>query len=289
MKKRLVIGLFIYLALVGVGIVAYFGIQVARHGYDATVGGGGTNIWQTEETQTSQPGSTGTQSTQPGQQTAGPGNQLSQVQNPGQDSTATALQQQGLTPDTASLLNPSGLPKDTLAKIPGTGIKSPVNKTDGIDIKPQIDLSGGGLSSGGLNLKPGGTDLGTGLPSGGTSLKPGQDLSNVDLSGGSSGKGSGSSSSSSSSGEVLKLEKELESVYRNDHDLSATISKAQQILKMDPENAKAKLYTKMVKAEQKALKYEDSGESDKALAEWQKILNWDPGNRWAKKGVERNQ
>ena len=288
MKRRLKRGIVIYLVFLGAGVVAYFGIQAARGKY--TSGGGDINIFgQTQATDTAKP--------KTGVKVPGPGETAQQDTGrgaiAGQDSTLT-----GFTTDTTARL----LPESTMAMLPAAdttgktasgqgGAQPGGGKSGSPDIKPAVDLSsGGGLD---IKIKPGegvsGSSSGLGLGTG-PQLKVG---TGEQLGGGkSSGTKPGtdiSSGSSSSSSEVLKLEKDLESAYRNAHDLDKTISIANSILKMDPGNSKAALYTKMVKAERKAMAYEDAGEPEKALAEWKKILSWDPGNRWAQKGVERNE
>jgi|GEM_PF-2201294 len=287
MKRRLKRGIVIYLIFLGAGIVAYFGIQAARGKY--AIGGRDINIFaQTQAPDTAKP--------KPGVRVPGPGETARKDTThkiiSGKDSTLT----KPLTDTTARLV-----PESTTAKLPapdtaGKATSSQVNikpsggKADFPEIKPAVDLSSGGLDIKiklGEGLSGSSSDLGLGT---GPQVK----ISTGEQLGG--GKSSGSKSAtdvssggSSASPEVLKLEKDLESAYRNAHDLDKTISIANAILKIDPGNSKAKLYTKIVKAERKALAYEDAGESEKALAEWKKILSWDPGNKWAQKGVERNE
>lgn len=288
MKQRLKKGIIIYLVFIGLGVAAYFGIQVARGQY--TAGGSEINIFgKAQGSDTLKP--------QTGVRVPGPGETAHQdttrTTTAGKDSVSV-----GATSDTTARLFPEStatalVSPDTTGKTssgPGE-IKPTGGKSDFPEIKPAVDLS----SSGGLDIKikPGegvsgsASDLGLG---GGPQLKIG---TGEQLGSGKSGDTKSganvSSGTPASSSEVLKLEKELESAYRNAHDLDKTLSIANQILKMDPNNSKAALFTKIVKAERKALAYEDAGEPAKALAEWKKILSWDPGNRWAQKGVERNE
>ncbi|MGC8894279.1 MAG: tetratricopeptide repeat protein [candidate division WOR-3 bacterium] len=288
MKRRLKRGIVIYLIFLGAGFVAYFGIQAAKGKY--SVSGGEINIFgQTKGADTLKP-KTGIRVPGPGEaiqmDTAGKTfARKDSTTKPMRDTTARLFTESTATAtataDTTSKINPS----------PG-GIKpTSGGKSDFPEIKPAVDLS----SSGGLDIKikPGegiggsGSDLGLG---GGPQLKIGTgEQLGVGKSGDTKSGTSASSGTPSSNAEVLKMEKELESTYRNAHDLDKTLSLANQILKMDPNNAKAAFYAKIVKTERKALAYEDSGEPAKALAEWKKILSWDPGNRWAQKGVERNE
>ncbi len=288
MKRRLKKGIVIYLIVLGLGVVAYFGIQAARGKY--TAGGGELNIFgQAQAGDTLKP-QTGVRVPRPGETV--------QRDTGGMITARRDSAAPGFVSDTTARLFPEStatavVATDTVGKTssgPGE-IKPSGGKSDFPEIKPAVDLS----SSGGLDIKikPGegaggsASDLGLG---GGPQLKIG---TGDQLGGGKSGDTksgtSASSGTSSSSPEVLKLEKDLESAYRNAHDLDKTMSIANQILKMDPNNSKAALYIKIVKAERKALAYEDAGEPAKALAEWKKILSWDPGNRWAQKGVERNE
>lgn len=285
MKARLKKGVIIYLVLLGLGAGAYFGIGVAKGKYSQATG---------EINILSQPQGSDTLRPKTGVRVPGPGESVAEgaIQETGggdsararitADTTTRPLSESTMValsvPDTASKAGPS-------QPGPASG------KTDFPEIKPAVDLS----SSGGLDIKikpsegPGTslTDLGLGT---GPKIKVGTgEQLGGEKSGGTKPATDISSGSSSASTEVLKLEKELESAYRNEHNLDKTLSIANQILKMDPTNSKAALYTKIVKAERKALAYEDAGESEKALAEWKKILSWDPGNRWAQKGVERNE
>jgi hypothetical protein len=283
MKGRLKKGIVIYLVLLGAGVVAYFGIQIARGRY--TLGGGEINIFsQTQLADTAKP--------KPGVRVPGPGEtarlDTSHRVIPGKDSARAKI-----AADTAARFVPESTasavpPPDTTVKTTSAqaNTKPSGGNTDFPEIKPAVDLSSGGLD---IKIKPGeglsGSPSGLGLGSG-PQLKIG---SGEQLGGGKSSGTKPATDISSGNPEVLKLEKELESAYRNAHDLDQTLSIANTILKMDPTNSKATLYTKIVKAERKALAYEDAGEPEKALAEWKKILSWDPGNKWAQKGVERNE
>lgn len=288
MKQRLKKGIIIYLVFIGLGVVAYFGIQVARGQY--TTGGGEINIFgQAQGADTLKP-QTGVRVPRPGETaqsgTIGTMTAGKDSVSPGLMSDTTARFSSESTATTPVSSDSAGKASSGLGEIKPTG-----GKSDFPEIKPAVDLS----SSGGLDIKikPGegvsgsASDLGLG---GGPQLKMG---TGEQLGSGKSGDTKSgtnvSSGTSPASSEVLKLEKELESTYRNAHDLDKTMSIANQILKIDPNNSKAALFVKIVKAERKALAYEDAGEPAKALAEWKKILSWDPGNRWAQKGVERNE
>ncbi len=92
-----------------------------------------------------------------------------------------------------------------------------------------------------------------------------------------------------SAGGTFQLEQELKNAYRVEHNLTKAKSIAKKILKQNPSNPTARKYLKIIKAELRAISFEKQGNKEAALKEWQKILQWDPGNPWAKKGVARNQ
>ncbi len=298
MGARIKKAAIIYLILVGLGVGAYFGIKVMKSGYSSTVGGGGVDIFSTaQDTKTSS--TSGGSGSQIGSDDNRPTSQmLKEFQQTEGSSQSQAGPTEKQSTDTSqnkgmNLAQMAGVaPVDTSSNITPTpgNIKTPVNQTQSgseIKIKPQIDLSGGALGgskTSAIDIS-GGIDLGSsGLSGGGPKI----DFSKVDVPGtGSAKKVTGSKSGPNPL--TADMEKQLKSLYYDSHNLSAAKAKAREILKLDPTNSTAKRYLSIIKAEQRAMKYEDAGESEKALAEWKKILKWDPNNRWAKKGVSRNQ